>query len=192
MVRRALGADTVNSSDFEALHKMYGSRLYRIVYRRLNGHKQNTEDIVQETFFQFCRSRRKVELREPPIAFLIGIAMHLIARRGFLEKRQRISYDSDLVAARIENNIDYSIDMSSDILDTLSYEEQLREAFARLSWEEQLVVYCCKFLRQTYVEAAAATGITVHMVEKHLINAKATLHQLLQERNPSPRLKGKI
>ncbi len=170
-----MDTETISSLDSEALYKKYRLPLYRIVCRRLNGHKQDAEDVVQETFIEFIKSSesRAGDVR-CQLSYLAGIALRVVYRRYFLEKREGIFYNSDLLAALIEADSDTSPDR---LADALSLEKQMNEAILRLTKPQQLVLNLCKKQGATYEEASAETRISIHMVEKHLIKAVAALAQ---------------
>jgi RNA polymerase sigma factor (sigma-70 family) len=171
MPRSVLGIQTVSSLDSEPLYKRYRTPLFGIVCRRLDGRIRDAEDVVQETFIEFFKSRRPAEIRHP-LAYLTRIALRMINRRNLVEDRQGITYDSERLDALIEGSPDVNPDT---LADALSLEKQIQGAMSRLTEHQQSVLYHCKYLGETYEEASTATGISIHMVEKHLIDAVAAL-----------------
>jgi RNA polymerase sigma factor (sigma-70 family) len=174
MGRGALGAEKAGGLDSEPFYVMHRPRLYAFVRRRLNGREDDAEDIVQETFAEFFRSKPKAPITNPA-ALLARIALCLIARRGSQETRQVVTYDSERVDALVEEGADGSPDT---LADDLCLRNQMERAKAQLTREEWLAVHHCKGLGHTYEEAATATGLSVHMVEKHLINAMALIRDM--------------
>ena len=169
--RGVLGVQTVSSLDSEPLYKKYRAPLFGFVCRRLDGRIRDAEDVVQETFIEFFKSRRAPEIRHP-LAYLTKIALRVMNKRNLVEDRLAITYDSVQFDALVGGNTDASPDT---LADALSLEKQIQGAMSRLTEHQRRVLYHCKYLGETYEEASKATGISIHMVEKHLIDAVAAL-----------------
>ena len=166
-----LGIQTVSSLDSEPLYKRYRAPILRLVCRRLDGRVRDAEDVVQETFIEFFITRRAAEIRHP-LAYLTRIALRVMKKRNLVEDRLGITYDSDQCDALVASSTGASPDT---LADALSLEKQIQEAMSRLTEHQRRVAEHCKCLGETYEEASKATGISIHMVEKHLIDAVAAL-----------------
>lgn len=148
----------------------YARDLHQYLRRRLRD-PQKAEDVVQEVFARLVRVPR-LDLIRKPHSYLFGIAFHVIREMRLQEEKEPVSYDSATVDDAAERPV---IVEFNDAADQLNVATQLERALARLPLIHRALVLMCKRDGMTYEEAAAATGISVHMVEKHLIQARAKL-----------------
>ncbi len=165
----ALGA--VCSKDSELLYRKFGPRLYDFVCRLTKGHTQNAEDVVHETFAEALGS--PPTMMQFPLAYLRKIAHRVLRRAEVLADRQGITYDSD----RVDAIADSPGFQNESLEDELNIQTQLCNSLSRLPRAQYLAVYHCKVLGMTHEEASAATGISVHMIRKHLIRAATAIYR---------------
>ncbi|MBL8265889.1 RNA polymerase sigma factor [Steroidobacter sp.] len=153
----------------------YAADLQRFLRRRLRD-PQSADDVTQEVFSRLVRVRQP-DLVKDPHAYLFGIAFHVIRELRLQENRQPVHYDSQIADRAGEQPPDHvSPDEMALQLDT---QRQLQRALADLPELHRALILLCKRDGLTYEEAAKATGISVHMVEKHLIQARAKLLSML-------------
>lgn len=133
------------------------------------------DDVVQEVFSRLVRVKH-IDLVRDPHSYLFGIAFHVIREMRLLERRNPVSYDS----AAMENAAEHPSHVTPDeMAEQLNVQSQVERALARLPTVHRALVLMCKRDGMTYGEAAAATGISVHMVEKHLIQARIKLLSMI-------------
>jgi RNA polymerase sigma-19 factor, ECF subfamily len=156
----------------------YRNELHRWLARRLRN-PEAAEDVTQEVFLRLCRVETRERIRKP-LSYLFGIAFHVISERHHSERREKmLSFDSDataLAADSIQNATD------SGPEDRINLQRQLEHAFKKLPLPYQQVLLLCKRDGMTYEEAAAASGLSVHTVEKYLVRARAVLLSLTWDR----------
>lgn len=73
-----VGVSVSQTVDIEALQDKidtYGDLLYRIAFLQLKNN-QDAEDVVQETFYQFIKARKKFETPEHERAWLIKVTLN--------------------------------------------------------------------------------------------------------------------
>src|SRR5271156_1218906 len=144
--------------------------LQRFLIRRVN-HAQDADDLAQEVFARLLRVR-DADLVRKPLAYLLGIATHVV--REFRQRKQRecIVFDSEMT-----DNLCESPDASAavDMADSLELRDRLDRALTQLSATHQLVLLLVKRDGMSYAEAAKASGLSVHTIEKYLVEARAQL-----------------
>jgi RNA polymerase sigma factor (sigma-70 family) len=148
----------------------YATDLHRFLRRRLRD-PQQADDVVQEVFSRLIRVSRP-ELIKKPHSYLFGIAFHVIREVRLQEEHTVVSYDSSAAEEAAQRPADPGRD---ELSERLNVQAQVRRALADLPAIHRALVLLCKRDGMTYEEAAAATGISVHMVEKHLIAARVKL-----------------
>lgn len=148
--------------------------LHRFLRRRLRD-PQSADDVTQEVFSRLVRVRHP-DLVKDPRSYLFGIAFHVIRELRLQENRQPVRYDSQ-TAKRAGEQPEQLV--ADDMADRLNIQRQLEHALAELPEVHRAVLLMCKRDGLTYQEVARATGISIHMVEKHLIQARAKLLGML-------------
>jgi RNA polymerase sigma-70 factor (ECF subfamily) len=148
----------------------YAADLHRFLRKRLRD-PQKADDVVQEVFSRLVRVQH-LELVRKPHSYLFGIAFHVIREMRLQEEQEPVSYDSAAVDDAAEHPAHVTPD---ELADRLNVNAQVERALARLPAIHRALVLMCKRDGMTYEEAAAATGVSVHMVEKYLVQARAKL-----------------
>lgn len=148
----------------------YAADLHRYLRKRLRN-PQQADDVVQEVFSRLVRVNRPDLVRKPH-SYLFGIAFHVIREPRLQEDQDVVTYDSAAVESAAEHPQTVTRD---ELSDQLNVQAQVRRALAALPAVHRALVLMCKRDGMTYEEAAQATGISVHMVEKYLIQARAKL-----------------
>ena len=150
--------------------------LQRFLIRRVS-HAQDADDLAQEVFARLLRVR-DADLIRTPLAYLLGIATHVV--REFRQRRhnERIVYDSDVAEAMCEH-----VDQAAPggVEERLELRDRLDRALMELAPTHQLVVLLVKRDGLSYAEAAKAAGLSVHTIEKYLVEARAQLRIKLEE-----------
>lgn len=105
-----------------------------------------------------------------PLAYLYGIATHVVHEFHIREAQARVSYDS----AAVEQATEYPVDPApDDAADRLHLQQQLERALLRLPPGQRAVLLLVKRDGLSHEEAAKAAGLTIQTVEKYMVNAKA-------------------
>jgi RNA polymerase sigma factor (sigma-70 family) len=150
--------------------------LQRFLARRV-GHAQDADDLAQEVFARLLRVH-DADLVRNPLSYLLGIATHVV--REFRQRKQHepVLYDSDLA----ENLCDHSEETAAPgIADQVELHQRLDRALRQLPPAHQLVLLLVKRDGLSYTEAASASGLSVHTIEKYVVEARARLRLLLAE-----------
>jgi RNA polymerase sigma-70 factor (ECF subfamily) len=150
--------------------------LQRFLIRRVS-HAEDADDLAQEVFARLLRVR-DADLVRTPLAYLLGIATHVV--REFRQRRQneRVVYDSDVADALCEHADQAA---PAGVEERLELKDRLDRALLQLSPTHQLVVLLVKRDGLSYAEAAKAAGLSVHTIEKYLVEARAQLRIKLEE-----------
>ncbi len=152
-----------------AFHK-YAADLHRFLLRRV-GRPSDADDLAQEVFMRLLRVEQAERVRKP-LAYLYGIASHVVHEFRIREEQDRVSYDSAAVKHVTENPPQLSQD---DIAEHLHLQQQLERALLRIPPGQRAVLLLVKRDGLSHEEAAKAAGLTVQTVEKYMVNAKARL-----------------
>ena len=148
--------------------------LQRFLIRRL-GRVQDTDDLAQEVFARLLRVR-DAELVRKPLAYLLGIAAHVLREFRQRRQRERVLFDSDVADELCENPQNVVLPGEAEQLDLQS---QLNWALARLPPTHQLVLLLVKRDGLSHAEAAKVAGLSVHTIEKYVVEARARLRVML-------------
>ncbi|MDP9083490.1 MAG: sigma-70 family RNA polymerase sigma factor [Pseudomonadota bacterium] len=141
--------------------------------RRLR-HTQDADDLAQEVFARLLRIK-DAELVLDPRAYLLGIAAHVVGE--FLQRRQRepVIFDSDMTDECAGQTATHAC------AEQLKLQNRLDLALARLPTTHKLVLLLVKRDGLSYTEAAKSSGLSVHTIEKYLVEARARLRLMLAQ-----------
>jgi RNA polymerase sigma factor (sigma-70 family) len=154
-----------------SLFREYAADLHAFLLKRL-GSRENADDVFQ-TVFERVMKIRKADLVRQPHAYLYGIAFHVVREFWIREKRDAVmSFDSAAIEKADKSLAHASAD---EVSERLNLRRQLDQALAALPENHRKVLLACKRDGMSYEEASRATGISLHMVPKYLVQAKARL-----------------
>jgi len=150
--------------------------LQRFLIRRVN-HAQDADDLAQEVFARLLRVR-DADLVRTPLAYLLGIATHVV--REFLHRKhsERVVFDSEVTDDLCESP---DAAAPAGLAERLELQDRLDRALALLPPTHQLVLLLVKRDGFSYAEAARTAGLSVHTIEKYLVEARAQLRLKLEE-----------
>jgi RNA polymerase sigma factor (sigma-70 family) len=157
--------------------RQYRTQIHRWIVRRLRN-PDVADDVTQEVFLRLCCVSRSAGYIRDPLSYLLGIAAHVISAYRMAEVRSRISFDTEAVQ-RAADHTDTLDEHSEERLDV---QLRLERALEQLPPRYKDVLLLCKEEGMTYGEAALASGLSIHTVEKYLIRARAQLAQLMCDR----------
>jgi RNA polymerase sigma factor (sigma-70 family) len=170
--------DTPPSSLAGAAFRDHSRELHRFLARRV-AHAEDADDLAQEVFARLLRVRN-AELIRNPLSYLLGIATHVIREFRQRKQRDRVLYDSDL-ATDLCDNAEDAPSQGAGFPEQLELRQRLDRALSQLPEAHQLVLLLVKRDGLSYTEAAAAAGLSVHTIEKYVVEARARLRVILMD-----------
>jgi RNA polymerase sigma factor (sigma-70 family) len=150
--------------------------LQRFLIRRVN-HAQDADDLAQEVFARLLRVR-DADLVRTPLAYLLGIATHVVTEFRQRKHHDRVLFDSDVTDDLCENPEQAA---AAGIAEQVELQDRLDRALSLLPPTHQLVLLLVKRDGLSYAEAAESAGLSVHTIEKYLVEARAQLRVRLDE-----------
>jgi RNA polymerase sigma factor (sigma-70 family) len=156
----------------------YSPELHRYLLRRVH-HLEDADDLAQEVFARLLRVR-DAELVRKPLAYLLGIAMHVVREFRQRKDNDRVVFDS-VVSEELCEQASEGV-VARDPADDLEISNRLDRALALLSPTHQLVLLLVKRDGLSHTEAARTAGLSVHTIEKYVVEARARLRLMLEER----------
>jgi RNA polymerase sigma factor (sigma-70 family) len=154
----------------------HAGELQRFLARRVT-HAQDADDLAQEVFARLLRVR-DADLVRNPLSYLLGIATHVVREFRQRKQHERVLFDSDLA----DDLCDHSEEVASqDLAEQIELRQRLDKALKQLPPAHQLVLLLVKRDGLSYTEAASAAGLSVHTIEKYVVEARARLRMLLSE-----------
>jgi RNA polymerase sigma-19 factor, ECF subfamily len=156
----------------------YSPELHRYLLRRVH-HLEDADDLAQEVFARLLRVR-DAELVRKPLAYLLGIAMHVVREFRQRKDNDRVVFDSVVSEELCEQASDGVV--ARDPADDLEISNRLDRALALLPPTHQLVLLLVKRDGLSHTEAARTAGLSVHTIEKYVVEARARLRLMLEER----------
>ena len=157
--------------------KTYTRELHRYLGRRLKN-RQDADDLAQEVFARLLRVKN-VELIRNPLAYILGIAAHVVREFRDHEQHQCVVFSSD-IAESLGAVAEATSDGSTDNSERLELQNSIDNALKQLPTTHQAVLILVKRDGLSYQEAAAKTGLSVHTIEKYLVEGRARLRLLLK------------
>jgi RNA polymerase sigma factor (sigma-70 family) len=150
--------------------------LQRFLLRRVRD-RNDADDLSQEVFARLMRVEN-VELIRNPLAYLLGIASHVV--REFRQRKQHVIFDSDMADSLAENAelLPRGITNNSEQVELQNW---LDDALKQLPATHQAVLLLVKRDGHSYEEAATKTGLSVHTIEKYLVEARARLRVIMKD-----------
>ena len=170
--------DDKDESFAASLFQEYAGALHRFLRRRL-GSTEDADDVFQ-TIFERLVKIPKAQRVQKPQAFLFGIAFHVVREHWMKSRRSDsiVTYDSEAVDRAGE-----SMEQAQhDETERLILREQLERALARLPDHHRRVLLAVRRDGLSHEEAAEATGISLRLVRKYLIEAKLKLMEMTWDR----------
>jgi RNA polymerase sigma factor (sigma-70 family) len=175
LVRYMLPESTNATSNFAgAAFRDHAVELQRFLIRRV-GHAQDADDLAQEVFARLLRVR-DAELVRKPLAYLIGIATHVVREFRQRKQHERVLFDSPVADDLCENP---QHPAQRGVAEQLELQQWLNSALTQLPPTHQLVLLLVKRDGLSYAEAARKAGLSVHTIEKYVVEARARLRAIL-------------
>lgn len=162
----------------DAAYAEYSQDLHRYLARRIR-RPEDADDLAQEVFLRLMRVPAPERVRKP-VAYLFSVASHLVRefrlRTG--REHEHVIYDSETVeeAARTRGG------PADALADGINLERQLLRALQKLPRTHRTVLLLVKRDGLSHVEAAEATGLSVHTVERYVVEATARMTRMAWDR----------
>jgi RNA polymerase sigma factor (sigma-70 family) len=165
-----------SASNFaSAAFRDHAGELQRFLARRV-AHADDADDLAQEVFARLLRVRN-ADLVRNPLSYLLGIATHVVCEFRQRKQQERVLFDSDLT----DDLCSHSQQEAPGMAEQLELRERLDKALSQLPPAHQLVLLLVKRDGLSYSEAADAAGLSVHTIEKYVVEARARLRVILAE-----------
>ncbi len=161
-----------------AAFRDHAGELHRFLARRV-GHAEDADDLAQEVFARLLRVRN-AELVRNPLSYLLGIATHVIREFRQRKQHERVLYDSDLAAELCDHSEAAALQVAG-FAEQIELRQRLDKALRQLPEAHQLVLLLVKRDGLSYAEAATASGLSIHTIEKYVVEARARLRVILAE-----------
>jgi RNA polymerase sigma-19 factor, ECF subfamily len=164
---------TANSTLAGTAFREHAVELQRYLLRRV-GHAHDADDLAQEVFARLLRVR-DAELVRKPLAYLIGIATHVVREFRQRKQHERVLFDSVVTDDLCEN----PEHPHRGVAERLEMQQWLDSALTQLPPTHQLVLLLVKRDGLSYAEAAEKSGLSIHTIEKYVVEARARLRAIL-------------
>jgi RNA polymerase sigma factor (sigma-70 family) len=164
-----------DAEGFAALYERRYPLIRGYLRRRLGGHPDLVLDLVAETFARALERRGQFDrARGPAVAWLIGIARHLLldaARRGRVDDASRRRLGMERISCEQQE------------LETLERDSasELERALARLPAEQREAIEKRVLEEEPYEAIAAGIGCSEQVVRKRVSRGLATLRREVRE-----------
>jgi RNA polymerase sigma factor (sigma-70 family) len=164
-----------DAEGFAALYERRYPLIRGYLRRRLSGHSDLVLDLVAETFARALERRGQFDRdRGPAVAWLIGIARHLLldaARRGRVDDASRRRLGMEPVAFQKQELELVERGSASD----------LERALARLPGEQREAIEKRVLEEESYAAIAADIGCSQQVIRKRVSRGLATLRREVKE-----------
>lgn len=159
--------------------RSHARELQRFLLRRV-GDRHDADDLSQEVFARLMRVEN-VELIRNPLAYLLGIAAHVVREFRQRKQNQCVIFDSEMADALSENVDTAPRTQVAHGSERVELQNWLDNALRQLPPTHQAVLLLVKRDGLSYEEAARATGLSVHTIEKYLVEARARLRLIMKD-----------
>lgn len=149
---------------FAILFNQYAANLLSIALSYIHD-REESEEIVQETFYRVWKYRENMDASLSFKAYLITIAKRLIFNRA-KKKMHEIAYQDYYLASR--KNLNYEVD---EYINFQELDSQLQQAIENLPEKRREIFKLSRQEGLTNQEIARRLGISVSTVENHMNKA---------------------
>lgn len=144
--------------------------LHRFLRRRV-WHAQDLDDAVQEVYLRLLRVKNS-ELVRNPLAYLYGVASHVVREFNLGKHHTHMVYDSEAAEALMES--------ASPAESGGQFERQVSEALGQLTDSRLAVLLLERRDGLTHAQIAQKLGLSVHTVKKYSVEALAHVRASLE------------
>lgn len=154
----------------------YSERLHRFLSRRVR-RARDLDDLVQEVYLRLLRVKNVESIRNP-LAYIYGVASHVVSEFNMREGKGRVVFDSP--------TMDGALDVRSRTLAGRRVEvggfleRHVNEALDGLSSRHLAVLLLERREGLTHAQIAERLGLSVHTVKKYSVQALARVRASLE------------
>lgn len=174
----AIDSNKNGSSSLAEFFSRHREALQRYIGNKLR-HGADAEDVVQETFIRLLNRERTqgktLQSMASPEAYMYRTASNLAIDR----QRQKNSRVDEGCAEPLDNSIESTAPGALRVIESHQRLQRLRDAVDQLPPMCRQVFVLHKYRQLTYREVASHLGISVSMVEKHMMKALTRLDKAL-------------
>ncbi len=173
--RKLVAAAKKNSQEFAVLYDKYIEQIYKYIFRRVHD-KEQTQDLVSQTFFDALEHLEKYEFR----GYAFSAWLYKIAHNNVLKwyrERTRRGYDIDI--EKMHNLKDEKVKVMEQVGDLMEQSE-LMKLLAQLKYEDREIIILKYFEEVSNIELAHIMGITANNIGVKLYRALRKLKQLIE------------
>lgn len=149
----------------------HGGDLRRYLQRTLS-RQEDVEDVFQETFCRVLEDKRAETLENP------GAFLHRTARNIVIDRYRKQKLQLDSLSKGLGEIGDYP--QEDTFLEFGEMSSAYQEALAELPERCRQVFLLCRYDGLTNAEVAQLLGISMRMVQKHLVRALTHFHSRLR------------
>jgi RNA polymerase sigma factor (sigma-70 family) len=171
------GTDKPASRLASSAFRAHALELQRFLLRRVRD-RHDADDLSQEVFARLMRVEN-TEIIRNPLAYLLGIATHVVREFRQRKQHQKVIFDSDMAESLTESAD--ALPRGTSNAEQVELQNWLDEALKQLPPTHQVVLLLVKRDGLSYDEAAEATGLSVHTIEKYLVEGRARLRVIMKE-----------
>ncbi|MBI3626935.1 RNA polymerase sigma factor [Candidatus Uhrbacteria bacterium] len=160
---------------FEQMLFIYEKSIFNHLYR-LVGHRQDAEDLTQETFLKVYRKAEQINPEANFRAWLYKVATN--TAYDWLRKKKKLG---EVLVDESENNIFETIPAkeSYDSIENKETQEEMAQALGTLKPIYKSVLMMYYYHDLSYQEIADALSLPINTVKTHIHRAKLALRQNL-------------
>lgn len=157
-----------NESVFTVFYELYSEKVYRLAFRFLKD-KEQSEEIVQETFINLWLSREKLNTEGN-----MWLYLYVIAKRLSLNALRQVCKSTDLTEKLLHHMIEGHNSTEEEVLahDLEQFAEKIIEKLPR---QQQLVFKLSRIEGLSHKEIAEQLHISPNTVKNHMVEALKTL-----------------
>lgn len=164
----AIAASFLASIDFKKVTRYLMHRVRR---------REDVDDLAQEVWLRLLKVSDDV-IVEKPLAYVYGIASHVLADHMFSLKHDRIDWSED-----VDERMDApACILPDDLADRLNLQQQIDAALAQLPPTHAAVLLLHKRDGLSYEEVAEKLGLSFHTVAKYVTVSKTMLRTMSWDR----------
>ncbi len=168
------GKGPTKKEDFEKVILPYLSYLYRVAFYLVRQNKEDTEDLVQETFIKAYKSFHQLKDKERCRAWLTSILHNTFINQ--YRKEQKIP----MTPQPVEESIVYENDPETEILRGVM-DQEVSKALFELTEEYSTVIVLSDIGGISYKEIAEILGVPIGTVRSRLSRGRRLLRGRLYQ-----------
>lgn len=153
---------------FTSVYKLYSEKVYRLAFRFLKDREQS-EEIVQETFINLWLSREKLDVNGN-----LWLYLYVIAKRLSLNALRQVSKSTHLIENLLRNTVNTHNNTEEDIL-AHDLEQFTEKVILQLPQRQQMIFKLSRIDGLSHKEIADQLHISPNTVKNHMVEALKTL-----------------